>query len=288
MMTALAARIEPTPFRDFAGGREARGGVRKCRFYAGLRRFAPHANRFFGSVIFASAGSIVANLTATVRKTLLAISFAIATSTAASAESWSVGAATGPFIFGTFAERTVTINTETGTATAKSRLSAATRAGAMGDVQLDFNDRWAARLEATWTQAPLRLKSSGGSQGVTIDAGHVNVTTFVAPLILHINPHGAFRFEIEGGPAYALYNVHRRAGAGISSPLFEGTRGRLGGAAGVGVAWWWTPRFAAEWRAQDIVTSSPFRETDIIPSGQGVHIPKPQNGHTTVGIRYRF
>ncbi len=27
---------------------------------------------------------------------------------------------------------------------------------------------------------------------------------------------------------------------------------------------------------------------DIARSGKGVHVPKPQNGHTTIGIRYRF
>jgi len=110
----------------------------------------------------------------------------------------------------------------------------------------------------------------------------------VVPVIFRINPRGALRFELLGGPAYALYSVHRRAGGGVTAPLFEGTRGRWGGAAGVGAAWWWSAHFAVEGRVQDIVTSSPFRKTDIVASGQGVHIPKPQNGHTSVGIRYRF
>jgi hypothetical protein len=223
-----------------------------------------------------------------VRKTFLAISVIVVGCAAARAESWSLGVATGPFVFGRFAERTVTINTETGTGTTKTRLSAATRAGAAVDIERQIIDRLAIRLEGTWTRSPLRIKSASGSQGVTIDAGRVNVTSFIAPLVFRINPHGTFRFELLGGPAYALYGVHRRAGGGATLPLFEGTRGRWGGAAGVGAAWWWNRRWAVEWRAQDIVTSSPFRPRDITPSGQGVQTPKPQNGHTTIGIRYRF
>lgn len=222
------------------------------------------------------------------RKTFLAIAVLLAASFNLSAETWSLGVATGPFVFGRFAERTITISTGSETGTVKSRLSAATRAGAVADIERSLGDRFALRLEGTWTSAPLRIKAAGGSQGVNIDAGRINVTAFATPLILRINPRGAFRFELLGGPAYALYKVHRRTGEGVSTPLFEGTRGRWGGAAGVGVAWWWRQSFAVEGRLQDIVTSSPFRRTDITPSGQGVHIPKPQNGHTTIGIRYRF
>jgi hypothetical protein len=221
------------------------------------------------------------------RKTLLAIAVLLSASPDLCAENWSLGVATGPFVFGRFAERTITIGNGSETGTTKSKLSAATRAGAVIDIERSLGDRFAVRLEGTWTQAPLRIKGSGG-QGVNIDAGRVNVTAFAAPLIFRINPHGAFRFDLLGGPAYALYDVHRRTGGGVSTPLFEGTRGRWGGAAGVGVAWWWRQSFAVEGRVQDIVTSSPFRRTDITPSGQGVHIPKSQNGHTTIGIRYRF
>jgi len=203
------------------------------------------------------------------------------------AESWSLGAGTGPFIFGHFAERTTPIATETGSATITSHLSAATRAGATVDLEREVNDRWALRLEGDWTRAPMRVKSGGG-QGVTFDAGTVNLTTLVAPVVLRINPHGALRFHLMAGPAYAFYTVHNRGGGGQTFSLFNGTRGRWGGAAGGGVEWWWSRRFAVEWEAQDIVTGSPFRPDDIAPSPKGVHIPRPQNGHTTIGIRYRF
>jgi hypothetical protein len=247
--------------------------------------FALHAN---SPEIFSTAGAAVANLTAILRKTFLAVAVLLAASSDLRAEIWSLGVATGPFVFGRFAERTVTINTETGMGTTKTRLSAATRPGAAVDIERTLSERFAIRLEETWTRAPLRIKAASGGQGVNIDAGRINVTAFVVPVIFRINPRGAFRFELLGGPAYALYNVRRRAAGGVTAPLFEGTRGRWGGAAGVGAAWWWSRSFAVEGRVQDIVTSSPFRRTDITPSGQGVHIPKPQNGHTTIGIRYRF
>ncbi|MDQ6800566.1 MAG: hypothetical protein M3041_06975 [Acidobacteriota bacterium] len=221
-------------------------------------------------------------------KGFLAVAVLIASASNVRAESWSLGVATGPFVFGRFAERTITISNGTETGTATNRLSAATRAGAVVDLERTLSERFAVRLEGTWTRAPLRIKAASGGQGVNIDAGRMNVTAIATPLVFRINPHGAFRFELLGGPAYALYNVRRRTGGGVSTPLFEGTRGRWGGAAGVGVAWWWRQSFAVEGHVQDIVTSSPFRRTDITPSGQGVHIPKPQNGHTTIGIRYRF
>jgi len=223
-----------------------------------------------------------------VRKILLAATILIAASPDTRAENWSLGVATGPFVFGRFADRTVTISTEGQSATTKTRLSAATRPGAAVDIERSLGDRFAIRLEGTWTSAPLRIKSASGSQGVTLDAGKINVTALAAPVVFRINPRGAIRFELLGGPAYALYNVHRTASGGVTASLFDGTRGRWGGAAGAGVAWWWSKSFAVEGRVQDIVTSSPFRPTDITPSGAFVHIPKPQNGHTTIGIRYLF
>jgi hypothetical protein len=247
--------------------------------------FASHA-RVGGN--FFIAGAAVAILTVILRKSFLAIAVLLAATSNLRAETWSLGVATGPFVFGRFAERTVSLSNEGGMGTTKSRLSAATRAGLAVDIERSLGDRFAMRLEGTWTRAPLRIKAASGGQGVNIDAGKINVSAFAAPLVFRINPRGAFRFELLGGPAYALYDVHRQAEGGVTAPLFEGTRGRWGGVAGVGAAWWWSKSLAVEGRVQDIVTSSPFRRTDITPSGQGVHIPKPQNGHTTIGIRYRF
>jgi len=237
---------------------------------------------------FSSAGASVAILTAIMKKSLLVLAALAVASSTALGESWSFGAGTGPFIFGHFVDRTATINTEIASATTHSRLSAETRAGGEADIERDLNRWLAVRLEATWTRSPLRIKSRSGDQGVSFDAGHLNVTTLTLPLVLRFNPNGALRFPVRGGPAYALYAVPGRAGGGTTLPLFEGTGGRWGGAGAVGVAWWWRQNFAVEWQTQEIVTSSPFRVADFAPATQGIHIPKPRNGHTTVGIRYRF
>ena len=207
---------------------------------------------------------------------------------AAHAESWSIGGGTGPFIFGHFVERSITLNNGSGSATTRTRLSAETRAGVEADLERDIGRRFAIRIEGTWVQAPLRIKSASGDQGTSIDAGHLNLTTIVVPLVFHINPNGALRFNVMGGPAYAFYNVHRRDAAGTTFSFFQGTREQWGGAGAVGVEWWWMRNFGVEWQAQAIVTSSPFRTADFGTAAQGIHIPKPRNGHTTIGIRYRF
>lgn len=205
---------------------------------------------------------------------------------AANAQNWSVGVGTGPFVFGRFVERTSTIGTEQGTSTITSRLSAATRPGIDADVERDFGRWLGLRAGAAWTYAPLRIKGSGGS-GTTIDAGHIGVTTIVLPLVVNLN-RGSFRFHLMGGPAYALYHGNARGAGGTSFPIFSGTRGRAGGMAGGGVAWWWSNRFGVEGEVSDTVTSSPFRVEDIAANGKGVQTLRPQNVHTTVGIRYRF
>jgi len=200
---------------------------------------------------------------------------------AAYAQNWSIGGGTGPFVFGTFVEKTSVIGTEQGATTTTTRLSAATRPGVDADVERDFGRWLGLRLGAAWTYAPLR------ASGVNIEAAHVGVTTLVLPVVLNLN-RGAFRAHLMAGPAYALYHGNARGGGGTGFPLFNETRGRAGGMAGGGVAWWWSKRFGVEGEISDTVTASPFRLQDITPSAKGVRIDRPQNVHTTVGIRYRF
>jgi hypothetical protein len=202
------------------------------------------------------------------------------------AQNWSLGVGAGPFVFGRFVERSSTVGTETGSTTITSRLSAATRPGIAADVERDFGRWLGVRAGAAWTYAPLRIKGSGGS-GVTTDAGHIGVTTIVVPLVLNLN-RGDFRVHLMAGPAYALYHGNGRGGGGTGFPLFSGTRGRVGGMAGGGVAWWWSNRFGIEGEISDTVTASPFRTEDVATSSKGVRIVKPENVHTTVGIRYKF
>lgn len=202
----------------------------------------------------------------------------------AMAQDWSLGAGTGPFAFGKFAVRTLRPSTEQpGTQLAKVEMTAAVRPGAVFDVQHDFNDRFALRLQATFTESPLAVKPESGG-GVSLSAGHVDVTTMTLPLLINLNPHGRFRFHIKGGPAYALYHIKRES---PSRGPFQGTRGRWGGAAGAGVIWWWSSRFGVEGEVLDIVTSSPLKKSDFVGSGS-ISIPKPQNEHVTIGVRWRF
>ena len=204
----------------------------------------------------------------------------------ATAQGWSIGAGTGPFAFGKFAVRTLRPSTEqTGTAVSQVKLSASVRPGAVFDVQYDFNNRLALRLQATFTESPLAIKPESGG-GVALNAGHIDVTTLTLPLLININPHGRLRFHIEGGPAYAIYHIKREFTSGVVSP-FQGTRGRWGGAAGAGVMWWWSNRFGVEGEVLDIVTSSPLRKSDFVGSAS-ISIPKPQNEHVTIGIRWRI
>lgn len=205
----------------------------------------------------------------------------------AAAQSWSFGLGAGPFIFGKFLQRTQHISNGETSVTTTSTLSAATRAGFAMDIGHDVGSRWGWRAEATYVEAPLRLKPSSGGGGVNIDAGRLRVTTLVVPLVLNFNTHGAFRFDLFGGPAYAMYTLHSSSSTTASAQPFEGTRNRWGFAAGGGIDWWVTDRFAAEGRIEDTVTGSPVERSDVSSPGS-VHILKPQNVHTTVGIRYRF
>jgi hypothetical protein len=230
---------------------------------------------------------MVAILTAAMRKTLLSLPLVLAVAMPAAAQQWSVGGGVGPFVFGKFATRTSALGTEQGTGTSTtSRLSAATRPGVAADVGRDFGRWLGVQFGASWTYAPLQLKASG-SNAVTFEAGHIGVTTFSAPLVVHLN-RGSFRFHLMGGPAYALYHGYRRTGGGGSDALFTGTRGRLGGIAGGGVTWRISNRFGFEGEVSDTITASPFHVEDIAPTAQGVRISRPQNVHTTVGVRYYF
>jgi outer membrane protein with beta-barrel domain len=204
----------------------------------------------------------------------------------AAAQDWSLGVATGPFVFGKLAERTVRATVggpDVSISTIK--LSAATRPGLVVDVERDFNDRFALRLQGTFTDAPLAIKPDTGG-GVSIDAGKIDVTTLTLPLVIRINPHGRFRFHIMGGPAYAMYRVKRVFNTVSLTPV-AGTRSRFGGMAGAGLEWAWSKRFSVEGDVVDIVTSSPFEKSDFVGQGS-INIPKPHNEHATVGLRLRF
>ena len=203
------------------------------------------------------------------------------------AQQWSIGAGTGPFIFGRFVDRNLSLGTELGSAKNTLTVSAAPRPGLSVDIGRDLNGWLALRLDGSFTHSKLRVRGRGSSSGVNLDAGTINVTTIALPLVINFNRHGAFRFSIFGGPARALYDIHRRSSTG-DNETFAGSRDRWGGEGGADVDWWVSPRFAIEGEITDTITASPFERSDYAPNTVGVQIPKPQNVHTTIGIRYRF
>src|SRR5881227_1243961 len=171
------------------------------------------------------------------RKILPLALLLLALAAASYADGWSLGVGTGPFVFGTFVERTTRVGNDAGSGTTTSKLSAATRPGGSADIEHDINDWLGIRLDAAWTRAPMKVKSSS-SQGVSFDAGKAKITTFALPLVINLNRHGAFRLHLVAGPSYAFYNMKARTGGGVTLSLFDGTRARWGGVAGGGVAWW--------------------------------------------------
>lgn len=235
---------------------------------------------------FSTSGFPVAILTATMMKNLAVFALTLTFAVPAAAQDWSVGVASGPFVFGDFLERTVRLGTGDGPGSAQTLvLSAATRAGLAVDVERRLNDRFAVRLEGTFTNAPLRL-GRAGADGNELDAGDLDVATFMLPVVFRINRNGAIRFHVLAGPALAFYRGNAPDGQG-GEPLFEETQSEWGAAFGGGVGWWISDRMAIEGNLTDTITTSPFNRDDF-NSATTVDIPRPHNVHTTVGLRWRF
>jgi hypothetical protein len=236
---------------------------------------------------FSFTGAAVAILTDAMTKTLrftllLLVAFALP----AAADEWSVGGGTGAFVFGDFVRRTLFPTTgNSNPSPSVIKLSGKTRPGILADVERDFSDRFAVRLEGSFTNARVAVRDEGGSD-VGLNAGRINVSTIMLPLVVRINPHGTFRFHLLGGPAYAMYHVKQTVGVS-QIPLFAGTRNRWGLAGGAGVDWWFGKRLAAEGQVTDIDTASPFEKSDFAAAAL-VKIPRTHNVHTTLGLRWRF
>jgi hypothetical protein len=219
-------------------------------------------------------------------KKFLTIAALLAAALPLTADDWSIGVHSGPFVFGDFVERKVRPSVgQPGGDTVTMTLSADTRAGFAVDVQRDFSERFGVRLEATFSRAPLSIKEEG-DDAISFDAGELDVTTFTLPLVFRINPRGTFRFHIMGGPAYAMYEFQPEAGSGGISVISR-KESEWGAALGGGVGWWFSDHFGLEGTITDIVTTSPFDRSDF-PDVPGYTIPKPHNVHTTVGLRWKF
>lgn len=200
---------------------------------------------------------------------------------------WSVAGGSGAFVFGKFVERTLRGTAGGGPISiSKVELSARSRPGLSVDLERNLGDRFAVRLEGTFTHAPLTVRSERGS-GVALDAGSIDATTVAAPLVIRLNPRGTFRVNLMGGPAFGMYHIRRHVTPGSAIAPFEGTRSRSGATFGGGVEWWFSKRFAAEGRVSEIVTGSPFRKSDFA-APDSISIPRSRHTHTTVGVRLRF
>jgi opacity protein-like surface antigen len=218
----------------------------------------------------------------------LAVFTAATLSIPAHAQQWSLGAGAGPFIFGNFVERTFRVSNGGSSSTTKTSLSAKTRAGATLDLERQLNDTFSIRFRGTFVDSPLAVDGGASGGGVALDAGKVDVTTLSVPFVFQLSRRGAIRFHVMGGPAYAMYKIRRQGTTGSGLGIYAGSRNRFGAMAGAGVDWWLSDRFALEAEGVDIVTSSPFERSDY-PSGTvGLHIKRPNNIHTSGGIRYRF
>jgi opacity protein-like surface antigen len=201
-----------------------------------------------------------------------------------SAQDWSLGVSSGPFVFGDFFERRVRVGNEGTGGSQVIILSADTRAGLAVDLERSFSQRWAIRAEGTFTRSPMTFRQEGTTGEFESEAGDLDVTTLALPLVFRINPNGAFRFYLLGGPALALYKVDAPRNA---EPVFDETQQEWGVAFGGGVAWWISDRFAIEAKITDTITTSPLDEDDFDDT-PGADVKNPHNGHGTLGIRWRF
>ncbi len=246
----------------------------------------------FSAESFSTSGFPVAILTVAMMKNLAVFAVALAVTLPLAlpmtAQDWSVGVGTGPFVFGDFLERRVRIVTGEPPAAFKTMvLSAGTRAGLAVDIERRLTDRWAIRLEGTFTNAPLSLRDKDDpGDGNELNGADLDVATFMLPVVFRINRNGALRFHVMAGPALALYGGNAPNGSG-GTPLFEETQSEWGGAFGGGVAWWVSDRFAIEGNLTDIITTSPFNREDFSATTP-VETPNPHNVHTTIGARWRF
>ncbi|HEX8254701.1 MAG TPA: hypothetical protein VF846_16275 [Thermoanaerobaculia bacterium] len=222
------------------------------------------------------------------KKTFAAAVFLLASALPLAAQQWSFGASTGPFVFGDFLERKVLLGTPGGPPTTQTiTVSAETSPGLALDLERSFSDRWAVRAEGTFTRANMSVRVQGNGDGVDIDAGDMDVSTFMLPLVFRINPRGTFRFHLLGGPAVAAYRLRAQENSDGVEPAFEGTQLEYGVAFGGGVGWWFSDRFAIEANVTDTITTSPLDEEDFDDT-PGIEIPRPHNAHGTLGVRWRF
>ena len=217
-------------------------------------------------------------------KKLTIAALLLASALPVTAQDWSLGVSSGPFVFGDFFERTVRVGDENPAGEQTIVLSADTRAGLAVDLERSLGERWAIRAEGTFTRSPMTITQKGNTGEFELDAGDLDVTTIAVPIIFRLNPNGSFRFYLLGGPAVAIYKLDAPSTTQLG---FNDTQNESGVAFGGGVAWWLSNRFALEAKITDTITTSPLDENDF-DDAPGAEVKKPHNGHGTLGLRWRF
>ena len=205
------------------------------------------------------------------------------------AQNWSMSAASGPFVFGDFAETTERLRPPSGGESTEvvHTLSAKTRAGALVGVERHFNDRLSLRLEGSFVEAPLGIKT-GSDDTIALDIADLSVTTLALPFVFRFNRGGSFRPLLFAGPAMAMYELEPNVVTGLV-PLFTGTREKWGVIAGGGLEWWWDERFGVRGSISDLLTESPLERSDFTgPTPSTLKIRDVHNLHSSVGIAVRF
>lgn len=206
-------------------------------------------------------------------------------------DDWVVSVGTGPFVFGSFAEHRERISVGGVSENLRHSVSAATRAGALVEVEYRMTGRLSLRTEATFTRSPLSIKTMADdddpdSEGVTLDIGDLDVTTIALAVAYHFNVADNLLAYVAGGPAYAIYDLDPQPEA---DALFEGSRGRFGGLAAVGMEWWFNPNWRLRAEVADIITESPLERSDFgAPPPPTLEIDSPHNVHTSFGVGFRF
>lgn len=202
------------------------------------------------------------------------------------AQQWSASIGAGPFIFGDFAETVEFIGP--GPTRIEHSLTGDTNAGIAVGLERYFNQRFSVRLEATFTQSHLAVRSGSDDDAVSLDIADLDATTFALPFLLRFNRGGTFRPLLYAGPAYVIYDITPQLLA-QPVPIFSGPRKKGGWIGGAGVEWWWSDRFGARGTVSDILTESPLERTDFPgPVPTSLEIKDVHNLHGTAGIVLRF
>jgi hypothetical protein len=240
---------------------------------------------FADSGKFCFHGVAVAQASAAM-KTLRLTAFLLCGPIVAYAQQWSASIASGPFVFGDFAETVEFIGPLP--SRIEHSLTGDTNVGVAAGLERYFNQRFSLRLEATFTKSHLAVRSGSDEDTVSLDIADLDATTLALPFVFRFNSGGTFRPLIYAGPAYVIYDITPQL-INEAVPIFSGSRKKGGWIGGGGLEWWWSDRFGARGTISDILTDSPLKRSDFPgPTPSSLEIKDVHNLHGTAGVVLRF